>query len=604
MAPHPFRLRGHTALRFLPTYLGGAWIALQAGAILLPNFGIPGWVFRTLVSLLALGLVGLLFAGFALPRITRRRRGFEDLGIDDALAGEGEPPTAAAAEGSAAGRRRWRRKRAPAFAGFGLLALAAVWQFGFGGELPGLIRARAAELVPPEDRVLVAEFEDRSSRAPALGPAVREALVADVSQSERVRIVERDEIVAGLRAMRRPDTTALTTALSLELARREAYPAVITGTVSSLGEGYLFTAEILEAATGRVAVRIDERARNEREVLDRVGVLSRKVRQHLGESLVAVRRAEPLPRVTTPSLDALELYAQAVRATQLADHDRAVFLLREAVARDSAFANAFYLGFITYVNSYQRDSARAYLERAVAHAERLTETTRYLVQGHWARLNSDLDGASQYFALALERDSTILGAATALANIEKMRGNDSSALPMYRRTLQMGPDNITPHFNLLDTALRLGDHRLADSVFALVEEHFPNEPVVLERYRLIRSSYFFEPDSAEAIANRMLRTMPRFWRWLAAHFLSGLAASRGRMEEARRWTLASLSEARALGLSDNYHRTGPPPSTSWPAGRRGRRTEPRRFGTPPARHFLWKRWNLRSRGWSSWATAR
>jgi len=48
-------LKGHVAFRVATSYFIVAWLLIQAGDILLQNFGAPGWIFRAMVVVLILG---------------------------------------------------------------------------------------------------------------------------------------------------------------------------------------------------------------------------------------------------------------------------------------------------------------------------------------------------------------------------------------------------------------------------------------------------------------------------------------------------------------------------------------------------------------------
>ena len=53
-------LRRRNVIRMAGLYLVGAWIVVQVAETLLPIFGTPDWVLKTLVALLALGFVPAL----------------------------------------------------------------------------------------------------------------------------------------------------------------------------------------------------------------------------------------------------------------------------------------------------------------------------------------------------------------------------------------------------------------------------------------------------------------------------------------------------------------------------------------------------------------
>ena len=80
---------------------------------------------------------------------------------------------------------------------------------------------------------------------------------------------------------------------------------------------------------------------------DRDGVLralakaAGALRGDLGESLAVIQTSDhPLERVTTPSLEALKLYSDGMAMWDKGQHQAAVKLHTEAVAKDPGFAAA------------------------------------------------------------------------------------------------------------------------------------------------------------------------------------------------------------------------------------------------------------------------
>ena len=70
-----------------------------------------------------------------------------------------------------------------------------------------------------------------------------------------------------------------------------------------------------------------------RQVIRALGMLAGKVRQYPGESRPAIREiARPLPELTTPSLEALQLYTGGRRPWQAGQSARAVGLFQAALA--------------------------------------------------------------------------------------------------------------------------------------------------------------------------------------------------------------------------------------------------------------------------------
>ncbi len=140
------------------------------------------------------------------------------------------------------------------------------------------------------------------------------------------------------------------------------------------------------------------------ELIAAVDRLSVRLRERMGESLRSMRADPPLVTVTTRSVEALRLYAQAERVADQGDYDRAIALLEEATKLDSTFAMAYRRLGAYYGNrsDFQSDAkGREALRRAYALRDRLSDRERYHVEALYAS-NVELDeerAVTAYLAL-------------------------------------------------------------------------------------------------------------------------------------------------------------------------------------------------------------
>ncbi len=167
-------------------------------------------------------------------------------------------------------------------------------------------------------------------------------------------------------------------ALARQVAVREGATAVVGGVINlAAGGGLVLYARILSADDGEVLASARETAGDSADVVAAIDRLSEKLRERIGESLKLLRNEEPLPSVTTSSLQALRRYSRGVRAYVEGDHARSKILLEEAVRLDTAFAMAYVALGITL---YPRDKyarSRAALQKGLELAARLTDRERY-----------------------------------------------------------------------------------------------------------------------------------------------------------------------------------------------------------------------------------
>ena len=531
----------------LAIYMGAAWIAYEAVQGLTEGLGLPEWFPGFAVVLFIAGLPIVLATAFVqeggpvTSRPERKGPAAADAAVEpEAAAAPVEPETAVVAGEPEGVRRllRWRNVLA-----VGVL-IFAVWGVVSAGwilmAVPGLaVRAEAANFFSAHDFVIVAEFDNQTDQE-ALGLAVRSAIVTDLEQSEYVDVVDRTELGEVLKRMQLPDTARIEVNEALEIARREGYPAVVAGEVAQLGTGYQLSVWIIEVATGNVAVRLRETAANDAEVVPALERLARLTRRHLGESLPSIRRSQPLPSVTTASLEALQFYARAAAYSGRGDYPSAISMMRQAVKLDTTFAAGYRGLAIYYGNRGDPAAGQTNMDKAYRYSERLLDRERYITGAGYHNYRGRLDSAAHYYRLALDRDPDMPGAVNNLGDIYERMGRYEDALPLYRRTLELSPTSVA-HVNLTSVARTLGQHELADSVLGLMRKRFPQGLQTL-LVSLQNAIYATDLDSVEAISLRETANPYPFARTYSALLRSSLHAMRGEIG----WALALADSAAAL----------------------------------------------------------
>lgn len=367
----------------LAIYLAGSFGALQIVDLVAKNVGLPEWTMPFAVILLVIGFPIVMATAFvqeggpiAIPLIIP----------------EAAPPPASSAQDAAAsaptpagGHRRiftWRNAilgGGAAFALFGFTTAGYMTMRSMGVGPAGTLLAQGA--LPDRALLVVADLESTTGDT-LLARASTEALRIDLAQSPAVRILEARQVAAVLRRMQRPPEARLNAALATEVAEREGASAVVAGEINGFGRGFVLTVRLLAAKNGSELIPLRENARDSTDVIGAIDRLSKKMRERIGESYRSLRSGQPLERVTTSSLAALRKYSQGAHAYDVeGNFDRAVALLTEATALDTAFAMAYRKLGSTLGNQF-RERARAVdaLTRAYQHRDRLPERERYLAE--------------------------------------------------------------------------------------------------------------------------------------------------------------------------------------------------------------------------------
>jgi len=501
------RIRRARLVQILGVYLGVSFGILQAVDIFANRLPIPDWTFIATFVLLLIGLPVVVATALI----------------------------QSAPRDSARAWLTWGRTARGGLAGAAGLALIVVGISVLGvlgmGPASSLI---AKGVIDAQERILIAEFMSPSGDS-ALAGALTEAFRVDFEQSPVVTLVPPLFVRDALGRMGRDPTTVLDPATARELAEREGIKALVSGEVNRVGRDFVLTARLLSAADGAVLASHRESA-DSTGLIGAVDELSKTLRKQIGESLRSLRANEPLEQVSTPSLEALRRYSQAVRAVDIErDHDRAVNLLEEAIRLDPAFAMAHRkLGVVLMNQGGPSERAEEALRNAYEHRDRLTDRERYVTLGSYYRsVEHDNDRAEAAYRTLLDLHPNETAALNNLAVIYGDRRDHERAEELYRRALAVDSLGAIYHTNLINELVAQGKLTAADSIFALYQRRFPphsQERMTAAALAIVRGDYAAADMALRAVADD--RSMPGAARGGALMNLAQLELLHGRLDAA------------------------------------------------------------------------
>ena len=162
----------------------------------------------------------------------------------------------------------------------------------------------------PRDYALIAAFENMTGEK-FFDHSLTEAMKVSLRQSGRVNLLPDSRVQDALERMKTDKKLPLDEATALEVARREGARVVLSGNLSRLGTGYLLTCKIIDAVTGETVKLIRHESDSIQHILSQLDALCGETRAALGESMRDISQYSfPLDRVTTQSLEALELFSR------------------------------------------------------------------------------------------------------------------------------------------------------------------------------------------------------------------------------------------------------------------------------------------------------
>jgi len=487
----------------LSVYLAVSWGVLQVVDQLTESAGLPDWTPAFALVLLLLGLPVIVATAVV-------QRGAPGLGgeRESALAGEGDPaPEAEAPEakkglGAHAVREdgadstdadpgsltpgwhlfTWKNALLGGVAAFTLLGVAVVaylvmWSTGVGPV--GNLVAQGA--IAEGERVVLADFADRTDAG--LGEVVTEALRVDLQESAVLSLVPPAQVAEAMARMGLPQGTEVTAERAREVAIRDGLKAVIQGEVGAVGSGYLLTASIVEPSRGDVMASFRADAEDDDELLGALDRLSTDIREKAGESLRVIRAGPGLEEVTTSSLEALRLYAEAVEMADLGQEMETIPLLEEALRLDPDFAMAHRkLSAVLGNLGIQPTRMRAAAARAYELRDRLTEREWGLAEAYYLlRVENNPDRAIEAWQRVLNGYPSDEGARNNIGAAALMVGRPADAVqalrPLFADGSRPSPLNYD---NFIRALWRVGERDEARSYAERLVTEFPDSRQALE----------------------------------------------------------------------------------------------------------------------------
>ncbi|HYG07575.1 MAG TPA: putative peptide modification system cyclase [Stenotrophomonas sp.] len=257
----------------------------------------------------------------------------------------------------------WRRPAALA-AEAAVLATIAVCGWLFTRPEPAIAFAE-------RDWVVVGDMRNLTGDT-LLDDSLQQAFRISLEQSRYVNVVSDLKVRDTLRRMRAGDRDTSDRATASEVAIRDGAALLVMPTVSEVGGRMRVTAEVVSPQTGELLFVASADGKGRASLLRNIDSVVADVRAGLGESNESLNRSlQPLPEVTTSSLDALRAYALGQKAYAAGNFDEALRFYGAATRTDPDFALAW-MGSMRSLYSMERlPEAKQMLLQALKVADHL-----------------------------------------------------------------------------------------------------------------------------------------------------------------------------------------------------------------------------------------
>ncbi|MEQ8330919.1 MAG: BTAD domain-containing putative transcriptional regulator [Longimicrobiales bacterium] len=410
---------------------------------------------------------------------------------------------------------------------------------------------QAPDLLAPGGRVVLADFADFTDQR--LGPVVTEALRVDLANAPALALLDRADVSATLERMQRPRREALVFEVARDVAERAGAEAVLEGTVSAAGAGYILTAALRSTVTGHTLASFRVVADGPHEVIPSIEALSRNIRARGGTPLETLEKPQSLQQVTTSSLQALRLYTDAVRSfDESDDRTRSAHLLEEALVEDPGFAMAWRLLAVVHQGGRNPTRRNEAIRQAFEHRDRLQPIERHHVEAMFYGLEQDPARKAQAYRDVLRIDPDEPRALNNLAFLYMLANDFERAEPLLRRVVARGGPSSGAYLNLVSMHLAQGRGDEAMATLSAWERDYPGVEVIEAR----RFAVAFVQGDLDAAARHAARSVDD---WTDPGAIGRGLVQQGRLAQ---WA-GRLDEGRQAFADALTHATRQGPAEAW-----------------------------------------
>jgi serine/threonine protein kinase/tetratricopeptide (TPR) repeat protein len=319
-----------------------------------------------------------------------------------------------------------------------------------------LYLARKAQALTEKDTIVLSDFTNTTGDA-IFDDTLKTALNISLRQSPFLNVLSDSEVAKNLKLMTRPTDTKMMPEVARELCQRAGSKAYVAGSIGSLGSEYVLGLKAVNCRSGDTLAEEQITAASKEKVLDTLGQAASKLRGELGESLATVQKLDvPLEQATTSSLEALQAYSLAVKASNERGNAAALPYDQRAIQLDPNFALGYNAVGDDYYNLGELGRAREYYTKAFQLREHASEREKLSIAADYYRnVTGELDKAAQTYQEAIESYPRRAGAYGNLGNAYSEQGQYEKAAEITRRALRLAPDSSLAYANLTNFTLAL-----------------------------------------------------------------------------------------------------------------------------------------------------
>jgi tetratricopeptide (TPR) repeat protein len=367
-----------------------------------------------------------------------------------------------------------------------------------------------------------------------------------LAQSPYLELASDERVRDALQLMGRPVDTRMTHDVAVEVCQRLDLQALLEGSVSAVGASTVVALVASDCATGATVSREQVEVTRKEDVLRALGRLTASMRQSLGESGTSLARHNvPIEEATTPSMEALKAYTEAVAKRAAGSEMEAVPLLQRAIDIDPQFALAYTTLSSIFGGFGETGPSEKYAQLAFDNRSRVSERERlYVTYQYHDRVTGDQLKARETLEVWKATYARDYRPPNALAVLLNRLGDYTGAAREAKEAMQRNAAHPFPRSNLAYAYRGAGQFRQARQV---VEEAIGRGLETVPMRRLLYQMAELDQDSAtEQRQIEWAAGKPRGFDITGAR--AQIAAFHGRVGEASRLFAETIKVATDRGF--------------------------------------------------------
>ncbi len=212
-----------------------------------------------------------------------------------------------------------------------------------------------------------------------------ELLITDLSQSKYFRVLSGDRVYDILREMNLLDATSYSSSDLEEIAKRGGARYMLRGGYTRAVDTFRININLQDMETEESIGSETVTGQGEGSFYTMIDELTRRIKGNfrLSDQAIAADTDEKIGKITSNSPEAYRYYSEARKYHLKSEYREAIQLYEKAVSIDPEFAMAYRGMAAAYINIFDYEKSRIFIQKALELSDRISDRERYQIEGQF-----------------------------------------------------------------------------------------------------------------------------------------------------------------------------------------------------------------------------